>query len=117
MSNPHATRDITRLLALAAVVSACGGDGTGPSNLTIAAQAGQNQSGPAGGPLPTALAVLVTNGSGNPVAGQAVSWTTTGGSLDPATSTTDASGVAITAWRLGSASGGQEARAVLANAS
>jgi len=118
MTNSHVMSDITRRLALAGVLSACGGDGgTGPSNLTIAAHAGQNQSGPAGGPLPTALAVLVTNGSGNPVAGQAVSWTATGGSLDPTTSSTDANGVASTAWRLGSAGGGQEARAALADAS
>jgi len=107
-----------RTAALAMLLAACGGDsGTGPSSLAIAAQAGQGQTGPAAGPLPNALAVLVTNPSGAPVAGQAVTWTTTGGSLDPATSTTDASGIATTAWRLGTTIGAQEARATLSGAS
>ena len=97
------------------LATACGGGGTGPSSLAIAARAGQNQIGPAGAPLPTALAVLVTDANGDPVAGREVDWTTTGGSLDPATSTTDATGVASAAWRLGSAGGAQEARATLAD--
>ena len=103
------------LPVLLAFATACGGGGTGPSSLAIAARAGQNQIGPAGAPLPTALAVLVTDASGDPVAGREVDWTTTGGSLDPATSTTDATGVASAAWRLGSAGGAQEARATLAD--
>jgi hypothetical protein len=96
------------------LAGACGGGGTSPSDLRITAQAGQNQDGPASAPLPTPLTVRVTDGSGNPVSGQAVNWTANGGSFDPASGPTDANGIATAGWRLGSASGPQEARATLA---
>jgi hypothetical protein len=110
------TRRVCPLVLLVGLVGACGGDGgTSPSELTISAHAGRNQNGPASAPLPQALAALVRNASGDPVAGQTVSWTTTDGSVDPASSTTDESGVAATAWRLGSTTGVQEVRASLAS--
>jgi hypothetical protein len=96
------------------LIASCGGDGTSPSNLSIAARSGENQRGPLSAPLPTPLTVLVTDGSGNPVSGQVVDWTTTGGSLDPASGPTDDNGVATAAWRLGPGTGAQEARAALA---
>lgn len=60
-------------------------------------------SSPAGAPLADSLAVLVRDANGNPVPGAPVVWTVVrgGGSVSPATSTTDAAGIARTAWTLG----------------
>lgn len=68
----------------------------------IAAAGGAGQSAAPGATLPTMLRVRVTQG-GSPVQGQQVTWSVTagGGSVDPAQSTTDASGHASTEWTLG----------------
>ncbi len=59
--------------------------------------------GAAGAPLPDPAAVLVRDAAGNPVVGATVAWNVIrgGGSVAPATSTTDAAGVARAAWTLG----------------
>jgi hypothetical protein len=55
-------------------------------------------------PLADSVAALVRDQYGNPVAGQTVAWSVAqgGGSASPASSVTDANGVARTSWTLGS---------------
>src|SRR6185437_9591942 len=59
--------------------------------------------------LPVSLAVLVTDGSGNPVAGVTVNWQvgTGAGTLTSPTSVTGANGIATNGWTLGPATGQQ----------
>ena len=61
---------------------------------------GNEQSGVPGTALAQPLVVQVNDASGNPVAGAPVTWVVTGGggTLDPATSTTDATGRASSVW-------------------
>jgi hypothetical protein len=76
-----------------------------PSSLTKSA--GDAQTDTIGATL-QALKVLVTDGGGNPVSGVTVSWTVTAGSAtrSPATSLTDASGIAADTVTLGTTTGG-----------
>ena len=76
---------------------------------------GNEQSGAPGSPLAQPLVVQVNDAGGNPVAGAAVTWVVTGGggSLEPSTSTTDATGRASSVWTLGSAPGTNTAQAVV----
>src|SRR5213082_888330 len=64
---------------------------------------GDRQTGTVGQPLPTPLSVRVADGFNNPVAGVTVSWAVISGagSPNPATSTSNASGIASTTWTLG----------------
>ena len=83
-------------LVLAAALGACSSDNGGdPGTLTVARSAtnsGDTQAGTAGQSLATPLRVIVTDG-GVAQNGTTVTWATpSGGSLSPATSTTDASG-------------------------
>ena len=68
---------------------------------------GDGQAAPAGGQLAQPLVAKVVDMYGNGVAGVAVQWEVTagGGSVDPATSTTDAAGMASTRLTLGPAPG------------
>ena len=78
------------------------------ATMTIAG--GSNQTGAINAPLPSPLAVLVTDALGNPVSGVVLTWAVVsgGGSL-PATSTTNAAGVATVIWTLGPTVGPQSA--------
>ena len=114
------------LLTGGGVALACGGgdggdDGGTPPNTTAIAKASSNsgdaQSGTVGQELTIPLQVVVTEG-GAPSAGKTVAWATaSGGSFDPTSSVTDASGVASSAWTLGTTSGAQTASATLSGAS
>jgi hypothetical protein len=102
----------------ALVVAGCGGgDGGGksqtPANVTIAS--GNGQTAVAGTALPTPLGVSVTSASGKPVAAAAVTWAVTagGGSVTPASSTTDSTGIARTSWTLGTTPGSNQATATV----
>ena len=77
--------------------------GTAGAPATIAKIGGDNQTGSAGNSLALPLTVLVSDGFGNAVRGAAVSWATTtgGGSINPGSNSTDASGRAQASWRLG----------------
>jgi plastocyanin len=118
--------DLTRGWWLGAIQSvllgamlACGGDNAGPGSTAIAMTAtasGDAQTGPVSVALPLALRVVVTQG-GAALPGTMVSWTTSGGSVAPTSSITDASGVATTVWKLGPAAGSQTAQAALPGAS
>jgi hypothetical protein len=73
----------------------------------VSVVSGNNQSGPVSTELPTPLVVAVLDAGQNPVPGVAVTWVvrTGGGSVTPATSTTDASGQATAVWTLGAQPG------------
>jgi protocatechuate 3,4-dioxygenase beta subunit len=64
----------------------------------LAINGGDNQTATAGSTLPTQLSVKVTDAQGNPVSGFSIAWaaTTATASVTPATSTTNASGIAST---------------------
>jgi plastocyanin len=110
-------------LLFSVVILGCGGDGNGgtpPATKTIAkpsTNSGDAQSGSVGQPLASPLQVVVTQ-DGAPLAGEAVAWSTTAanGSVT-ASSTTDANGIASSAWTLGTVSGSQSAQATLSGAS
>jgi plastocyanin len=100
---------------------ACGGGGdnggTPPTTTAITKVAADGQAGIVGQTLPDPLTVAVTD-NGAPSAGATVTWaTTSGGSLDPASTVTDADGHASSTWTLGTASGSQSATATLSGAS
>ncbi len=87
---------------------------------TLAKQAGDNQTGTAGSPLPIDPQVKVTDASGNPVAGVNVTFTVTaGGGSAAAVAVTDAAGLASVTWALGTTTGTNtlDATAVLAGGS
>ncbi|HET7464684.1 MAG TPA: Ig-like domain-containing protein [Longimicrobium sp.] len=69
--------------------------------------------GPAGQPLAAPVAVTVLDNWGNPVPGIRVDWSIYygGGWVEPATSVSDSSGVAVTRWTLGTSLGGTRLRA------
>src|SRR5438128_10247475 len=92
------TFTVTATAAGASQMSAAGGDG---------------QTGSVGTTLPTPLSVRVADLFGNPVAAVTVSWTPASGSgsVNPTTSTTNASGIASTAWTLGTQAGTQTIQA------
>lgn len=79
----------------------------------LVAAGGDNQTAPAATLLSAPLTVRVSDGHGNPVAGASVSWAvaTGGGSVSPATSTSDASGLAATQLTLGPGAGPETASA------
>src|SRR5439155_418650 len=83
----------------------------GASQMTAAG--GEGQTGTVGTTLPTQLAVRVADLFNNPVAGVTVTWTPASGSgaVTPPTSTSNASGVASTAWTLGTQAGSQTVQA------
>jgi hypothetical protein len=99
------------------LVIACGGDdlvlpseGTAAS---ITATRGNNQGGTVGAALADSLQVRVLDKAGRPVPSQPVAWTVVagGGSVAPASSTTDGNGYAGASWTLGSGAGTQQVRA------
>lgn len=106
------------------VVLGCGGGngdgGTPPPTTTIAktsSNSGDAQSAIVGQALAAPIQVIVRE-SGVPVSGSTVTWSaTTPGAELAATSTTDAAGVASSAWTLGTVSGTQTAQASLSGAS
>jgi hypothetical protein len=107
-------------VAVAIALTACGSDGPskGGNNSTAAAiafSAGNNQVGVPGTPLATPLSARVTNAQGNPVSGQAVTFSVTrgGGSVAAPTVTTDNDGVAQTTWTLGSGAVRQNVKAAV----
>jgi hypothetical protein len=79
---------------------------------TLGITAGQGQSGATSSPLVTPLGVTILDAFGNAVSGVTVNWATpSGGSLSPASSVTNAAGVATSTWTLGATGGAQTATA------
>ena len=78
----------------------------------VQAAGGDNQTGVVGQALPQNLAVRIINDDGEGVSGVTVNFATTdGGKLDPASASTDDSGVAKTSWQLGPKAGVQRVTA------
>jgi plastocyanin len=116
-------RDISLKLPVLLVVAllGCGGDdgGTPPPTTVISkgSGSGDQQTGIVGQPLANPIRVTVTDG-GAPLAGATINWSTTAtGAVLPASTVTDASGVASNTWTLGTAAGSQTAQASLTGAS
>ena len=94
-------------VALAGVLGACGGDGSGPgpSAASITGIAGDNQSAPTGALLGFPLSFIALDGSGHPVSGVQVTWSVSPSgavSFTPASAVTDANGSTSTNVTLGS---------------
>ena len=86
--------------------------GTAAAAANIARNAGNAQTDTIGAKLPVALSVLVTDNFGNAVSGATVNWAGTGGAtVSPASSITNAAGIATDTLTLGSATGAQGATA------
>lgn len=90
-------------IALAAVVGAASGcgNGTGPGvkAASVTGVAGDNQTGPTGALLTFPLSLVALGSGGQPVQGVQVAWSVTpagSATFNPLTSTTDASGSAVT---------------------
>ena len=79
----------------------------------IQAVGGNGQNGTVGAPLPDSLSVRVTDASGHAVPGVSVNWSvlTGGGTISPASTTTNGSGVASAEFTLGPLEGEQRAQA------
>lgn len=111
------------ILTVAALVASCGGgaDGGMPPPTTAVAKtvagSGDAQTGTVAQPLTDPIRVIVTE-SGVPAPDVTVAWSSTvaGATLVPASGPTDANGIASSAWSLGTAAGGQTARATVAGA-
>lgn len=101
-------------------LAACGDEMMPQADTAIASNSGNAQSAVVGTALAAPNVVRVTQ-SGAAQSGVSVTWAVTagGGSVDPATSTTDSDGLASTTWTLGAAEGANvlEARASGANGS
>jgi hypothetical protein len=123
-SGRHAGLSRVAVLAFALVsAAACGGDGggggpppTGGNTPPILTASGPTSfSGAPGYPLDDSVAVRVTSSTGVALPNTSVSFEVTGGggSVSPATVTTDGQGIAKTRWTLGAPEGAQGIRAVL----
>jgi hypothetical protein len=82
---------------------------------TIAESSGADQSGQVNTALADSLSVLVTDNSGSPMSGIAVSWSIVsgGGTVSPGASSTNSSGIASTQFTLGPSEGQQQAEATI----
>jgi plastocyanin len=114
-------RVIGRCVLVPALLAACGGGGggpgPGPSGLTVAkaTPSGDGQSAAPGAALANPIRIVVLRG-GAPEAEAAVTWSTSEGSLNPASDSTDANGIAGSTWTLGPAAGAQSAQAAVSGA-
>lgn len=104
-----------------ALAAGCGGGGDlqpDQSPLLLAkapSESGDQQSGAVGQALPHELRIIVTR-DGAPQANVPVTWSTSDGSLDPASGPTDAAGIGASAWTLGPDAGAQTAQAAVQGA-
>ena len=74
----------------------------------ITLESGNEQTAPAGAPLPLPLVVRVADAFGNPISGVSITWTPVGGgSVSEASTVSDAAGLASVTRTLGSAAGQQ----------
>ena len=111
----RSTRGIRRFIAgrvvglgMSAVVAACSKDTTAPLvPALVTVTGGANQSGTVNLELTQPIAVLVTDASGHPVSGVAVTFTpnANAGSVSATQATTDQGGLAQVNWKIGTAAG------------
>src|SRR5690606_508721 len=99
----RALRAPLRIGLLAGIVASCGDSTAPPVASELAVVGGDGQSGVAAQPLPQAVAVVVRAGAGQPISGAPVDFEVTsgGGSVLPASVTSDAQGEARAVWTLG----------------
>jgi hypothetical protein len=95
---------------------ACGGGDLALPSATpaqIEVVQGNGQRGPPGSPLPDPLIVRLMEEGGSGISGRAVAWVVSagGGTIDPASDTTDAEGFASAEWTLGQSAGQNRASA------
>ncbi|HEX6041452.1 Ig-like domain-containing protein [Longimicrobium sp.] len=83
--------------------------------LQLAKRGGDGQRGPAGSVLLDSLGVVLRTPDGRPVQGALVTWSVpaAAGTVTPATSRTNAEGLAFAAWRLGTSAGLVQATATV----
>jgi hypothetical protein len=108
------------LAAIAVAGCGAGDSGVQPAvPTTIAQSAGMDQTGVVGSVLADSLTVRVTDSQGNPAPGVTVAWSILSGdgTVSPGSSTTDANGLASSAFTLGPGEGQQQAQAVVAGLS
>lgn len=102
------------LFGVAGAAAGCSDDsGTNPTPMALAQTedaSGDGQVGFVGQTLDDALRVIVTR-DGQPVEDVEVQWLTTGGTVSPGSSLTDATGIATSTWTLGPTPGDQTASA------
>ena len=72
-----------------------------PGGSALLVQTGDGQSGRVATELQLPLTVRLVNGEGQPIAGVAVTWTPSRGTVNPTSSITDAEGFTSTRWTLG----------------
>jgi Bacterial Ig-like domain (group 1) len=99
-----------RLVASAAGVSGDTSSAFAVSNAAasaISSAGGASQTALVASALPSPLSVVVNDAFGNPVPGATITWAVTagGGAVSPASSATNALGIATTAWTLGGVAG------------
>jgi Big-like domain-containing protein len=95
-------------VGMTALGLACGGDSSGPGAASVTGIAGDNQSAATGAVLPVPLSFTALGSDGLPIEGVSVSWSVTpagGASFSPATSQTNANGVAATTVSMGATPG------------
>ncbi len=111
----RAPRSLFPLLAICFAASCDAAPTEAPAPGEVQAATAGPLAGTVGSALPTPLAVRVLDDRGRAMRGVAVSWSVTGGggTLDPATSTTDAAGMAHASWTLGPGAGTQGASAAV----
>ncbi len=106
-------------LGLATLLIGCSSTTTTPSNttLTLSVVSGNGQTALRNTALAGDFAVKVVDATGAPLAGKAVAWTVTagGGTVSPAVSATNASGMATTRYTLGPFLGSQTVTASIDN--
>lgn len=103
----------------ACLTTACGGSGSEPKvgpPAVVQAVGGASASVTAGAATPLSLTAKVADAAGNAVSGVSVSWSTSSGSITPATSATDGSGQAGAQWTPGNFAGVQAASATVSGA-
>ncbi len=104
------------LLWLVGAAAACGGSsGPGQTPSSVTASAGENQIGPAGLALGSALEVTVKDAAGAPLSGVSVTWAAAsgGGSVLPIVNTTAADGKSTATRTLGPGAGLQSTTATV----
>jgi hypothetical protein len=98
-------------ILLTLVLAGCGSDSSSPpshSPTHLVIVSGANQSGDVSAALATPLVVQALDGSDKSVSGVSITWTVVGGgTVSPATSSTDADGKASVTWTLSPTAGNQ----------
>lgn len=112
MTFHRSMRYLVTLAALALATGCGGGTEPEPGNPVMASVSGNAQTADVGEEVTNPLVVRITQ-DGAAVSGRTVTWSVTagGGSVDPASSTTDASGNASTTWTLGPSAGANTVQA------